>query len=92
MVEIYLVMGLKTLTLVLGGLITFLAYRAYSRTGDRSLGFLAVGFAIVTCGTFLAGVADQVLQADLQIGLIIESSLVTVGFLFILYSLYTTAE
>lgn len=92
MSELYLILGFKTLTLVLGGLITLLAYRAYRRTGDRALGLLSLGFAIVTCGTFLAGVADQVLRADFQIGLLIESALIAVGFLVIVYSLYTTAE
>lgn len=85
-----LIVVLKTITLLLGGLITLFAYRAYDRTGARSLGFLSLGFAVITLGTLLAGIADQLLQADLQVGLLIESALITVGFAIIVYSLYTT--
>ncbi|MEF8813676.1 MAG: hypothetical protein V5A55_07645 [Halovenus sp.] len=85
-----LIVVLKTITLLLGGVITLFAYRAYNRTGARSLGFLSLGFAVITLGTLLAGIADQLLQADLQVGLLIESALITVGFAIIVYSLYTT--
>ncbi|PSP28715.1 hypothetical protein BRC65_01645 [Halobacteriales archaeon QH_2_65_14] len=85
-----LIIGFKTLTLALGGLITFLAFKAYRRTGARSLGALSLGFAIVTLGTFLAGVVDQVLAAGFLAGLLIESALIAAGFLVIVYSLYTT--
>lgn len=85
-----LIIGLKTLTLVLGGLITYLAYKAYRRTHSRSLGALALGFGIVTLGTFLAGVVDQLLGAAFLTGLLIESALIALGFLIIVYSLYTT--
>lgn len=86
-----LIIGLKTLTLVLGGLITYLAFKAYRRTGEHSLGFLSLGFAIVTFGTLLAGAADQLLGAAILTGLLIESALIATGFLVIVYSLYTTA-
>lgn len=84
-----LVIGFKTLTLVLGGLITYLAFKAYRRTRARSLGALSLGFGIVTAGTFLAGVVDQLLDAGLLPGLLIESALIALGFLVIVYSLYT---
>jgi hypothetical protein len=81
---------IKTLTLILGGAITYLAYKAYRRTGAPSLRYLSVGFGIVTLGTLLAGIIDQVLQMELQIGLLTESVLITAGFAVILYSLYAT--
>lgn len=84
------IIAFKTLTLVLGTLITYLAFKAYRRTGEHSLGFLSVGFAIVTLGTLLAGIADQLLQAQFLTGLLIESALIAAGFLVIVYSLYTT--
>lgn len=85
-----LIIGFKILTLVLGGLITYLAFKAYRRTKARSLGALSVGFGIVTCGTFLAGLVDQLSGGDFFLGLLIESALIAVGFLVIIYSLYTT--
>jgi hypothetical protein len=85
-----LIIALKTLTLVLGGLITYYAYRAYRRTRSRSLGALALGFGIMTLGTLLAGIADQLFNANFQVGLLIESALLATGFGVIVYSLYTT--
>ena len=85
-----LIIAFKTLTLILGGLITYFAYRSYRRTKSRALGSLAVGFGIITFGTFLAGAVDQLLQVDFQYGLLIESGLIALGFLVIVYSLYTS--
>jgi len=85
-----LIVALKTLTLVLGGLITYFAYKAYRRTGARSLAMLSLGFAIVTLGTLLAGIVDQLLHAGFETSLLIESTLITIGFAVIVYSLYTT--
>lgn len=87
-----LIIGFKTITLVLGTLITVLSYRAYRRTRDRSLAVLALGFATITLGTLIAGVADQLLQADFLIGLLIESALIAVGFVIIVVSLYATTN
>jgi hypothetical protein len=84
------VIGFKILSLVFGGFITYLAFKAYRKTGARSLGALSLGFAIITTGTFLAGVVDQVLDAGFQTSQLIESALVALGFLVIVYSLYTT--
>ena len=86
-----LIVALKTITLLLGALITFFAYKAYRRTQSRSLGALSLGFGIVTLGTLLAGVADQ-LFLDFQTGLLIESALIAIGFSIIVYSLYTTGS
>ncbi|MFC7134575.1 MULTISPECIES: DUF7521 family protein [Salinibaculum] len=81
---------MKTLTLILGGIITYLSYRAYSRTRAQSLRYLSIGFAVVTLGTLLAGIIDQLLQMELRVGLLVESVLITAGFAVIVYSLYVT--
>jgi len=54
--------ALKTVTLLLGGLITYLSYKAYQRSGARPLWYLAVGFGVVTLGTFFAGAIDQLMR------------------------------
>jgi hypothetical protein len=84
------IIGLKVLSLLLGGLITYLTFKAFRTTQFRSLGALSVGFGIITAGTFLAGVVDQVFDAGFRMGQLVESVLVTAGFLVIVYSLYTT--
>lgn len=91
MTATWLIISFKTITLVLGSLITYLALKAYRRTGNTSLGLLSLGFGIITLGTLLAGIADQLLRADFLIGLVIESALLAAGFLVITYSLYRSA-
>lgn len=82
------VVGLKTLTLLLGGSITFYAIQAYRTTGSRALRALALGFGTVTFGALLAGIVDQLLPVDPALALVVESLFTTVGFAVILASLY----
>lgn len=84
------IVALKTLTLILGGVITYLSYRAYRRTRAQPLRYLSLGFGIVTLGTLLAGLVDQVLNASIRIGLLVETALIAVGFGIIVYSLYVS--
>lgn len=80
----------KTLSLIVGSLITVLAYRAYRRTGQRALGLLAAGFGLVTLGLVLAGTLYELLGVSLGMGILLESLLMLVGFLVIAYSLYVS--
>lgn len=80
----------KTLVLLVGGAITFFAYKAYRRTKQRALGMLAVGFGLVTLGFVLAGVVYELLNISLYLGILFESLLMLAGFLVIAYSLYVT--
>ena len=82
------VVVLKTLTLLLGGSITFYAFKAYRRTGSVALRALTLGFGAITLGSLLAGIVDQVLPLDPNLALVVESAFTTVGFGVILYSLY----
>lgn len=79
---------LKAGTLLFGGLITYLSYKAYRTTGSPDLRSLSAGFAIVTLGALLGGFADQILHVDLNVGVLVDSVLTMVGFLVITYSLY----
>jgi energy-converting hydrogenase Eha subunit F len=83
-----LVVVLKSITVVLGGLITFFAYRAYRRTNATPLRWLSIGFATITLGAMLGGFIDQLLRMTREWALVMESSLAVVGFAVILYSLY----
>ncbi|PSP75423.1 hypothetical protein BRC81_15465 [Halobacteriales archaeon QS_1_68_20] len=82
------VVAFKTLSLVMGGLVTYYAHKAYRRTGARPLGVLALGFAVVTLGALVAGAVDQVLLGHQDYALTVESALTILGFGVILYSLY----
>ncbi|RQG95224.1 DUF7521 family protein [Natrarchaeobius chitinivorans] len=78
----------KTLVLVVGSLITLFAYRAYRRTRQPALGYLATGFGLVTLGLVFAGMFYELLEVSLRLGLLLESLLMLAGFLVIAYSLY----
>lgn len=77
----------KALVLIVGGVITYFAFKAYRRTRQRALAYLATGFGIVTGGLVVAGFLFELLNAPLAVGVLVESTLVLVGFVVIAYSL-----
>lgn len=78
----------KFVILLLGGGITYIAFKAYRRTRDQSLRFLGVGFGIITLGAFLTGVANQFFSVSLELGVLINSVFVAFGLAVIMYSLH----
>lgn len=77
----------KTLILIIGGVVTYLAFSAYRRTYDRSLGFLAVGFGLIVVGVLLAGITFELLDVALGVGILIEGLFVLFGLSIIALSL-----
>lgn len=86
------IVAVKTVILLLGSGITYIAYRAYRRTGTPSLRVLGIGFGVITFGALLAGIAHQLLAVSLEIGILINSILVAIGLAIVLYSLYLERE
>lgn len=82
----------KTIILLLGSGITYIAFRAYRRTETPSLGVLGIGFGVITFGMLLAGIAHQVLSVSLETGILINSVLVAIGLAIVMYSLYLERE
>ncbi|WP_222916175.1 hypothetical protein [Natrinema sp. SYSU A 869] len=80
----------KTLVLIVGGVITFFAYKAYRRTRQPALRYLSLGFGLVTLGLVLAGMLYELLNVALMTGILLESLLVLAGFLVIARSLYVS--
>lgn len=78
----------KTIILLFGSGITYIAYKAHRRTEARSLRALALGFGVVTLGALFAGIAHQALGVTLKSGVFINSFLTALGFGIIMYSLY----
>lgn len=77
----------KTLILIIGGLVAYLAHRAYRRTGTESLRLLSYGFSLVVFGVLLAGVTFELIGVSLRVGILIESLFVLFGMSIIAYSL-----
>ena len=82
----------KTVTLILGALITFLAYRAYRRQRARALRALMVGFGLVTAGSALGGALYHVADVGFTLGVSIESLVTAAGFGVLVYSLYVSVD
>ncbi|MBX0288763.1 MULTISPECIES: DUF7521 family protein [Haloarcula] len=78
----------KFVILLLGSGITYIAFKAYQRTGEHSLRVLGVGFGIITLGAILTGVANQFFSVGLALGVLTNSLFVALGLAVIMYSLY----
>ncbi|WP_049924233.1 DUF7521 family protein [Halopiger djelfimassiliensis] len=74
-------------TLVTGGAVAALSYRAFRRTGSAALRAVALGFGCIVAGAVLGGGA-HLLGGDVVLGIAIRSSFTAVGFAVLLYSLY----
>ncbi len=81
----------NAVTLVLGGTITFLAWRAYRRTESAALRSLSIGIGLVTLGTLIGGSLHQLVATDVTTAVAVQSVFVAVGFAVLGYSLSKTA-
>jgi hypothetical protein len=79
----------KTATLVFGSALTYLAYKAYRRTGSRSLRTLAFGIGLLIVGATLGGLLHQVFGFTLELSVSIQSIFTAVGFAVMTDSLFT---
>ncbi|RQG94699.1 DUF7521 family protein [Natrarchaeobius chitinivorans] len=77
----------NTATLLTGGAVATFSYRAYRRTGSRSLKAVAAGFVFIVVGSVVGGVV-HLLEGNVALGVAIQSSFVAGGFGILLYSLY----
>jgi hypothetical protein len=78
----------KFVILLLGGGITYIAFKAYRRTGEDSLRVLGIGFGVITLGALLTGVANQFFSVSLELGVLANSVFVALGLAVIMYSLH----
>ncbi|WP_248517933.1 DUF7521 family protein [Salinarchaeum laminariae] len=74
--------------LVLGGVVSLLAYRAYQRTQIDGLQYFAVGLLVITIGTFLVGILHHIFGIPSVQGMLFESIIYCAGFLIMIYGLY----
>lgn len=81
------IVSANTVTLLAGGSVTLLAFRAYRRTGSRSLRALTVGLGCITAGTLLGGLLHQSGVAPLLVGITAQSGFTALGFLLLGWSL-----
>ncbi|ELY46053.1 DUF7521 family protein [Natronorubrum sulfidifaciens] len=77
----------NTATLLTGGAVALLSYRAFRRTGSGALRAVAIGFGLIVVGS-LGGALAHLLGGNVGLGVTIQSAFTAGGFTILLYSLY----
>jgi hypothetical protein len=78
----------KLVTVGLGLLITYQAYRGYRTYGSEPMLYVAFGFLFISVGSVIEGVLFDVVGLSIFLAGTIQTAIVAVGMLVILYSLY----
>ena len=90
--SIALLAATKSATLLFGGTITYLSYRAFRRTGSPALRALTIGIGLVISGVILGGILHQLVELPLELSVSIQSVFTAAGFAVLTYSLYTKRQ
>ncbi|WP_181685799.1 DUF7521 family protein [Halorhabdus salina] len=86
--SVVVVTAAKMIVLGCTGILAYLAYRAYCRTGSPSLRTLVVGLAFVAFGSLLGGALYQFGPFGFDVSVGVESAFTAFGFVIVIYSLY----
>jgi hypothetical protein len=78
----------KLVTVGLGLLITYQAYRGYRIHDSEPMLYVAIGFLFISVGAVIEGVLFQVVGLSIYQAGTIQTALVALGMIVILYSLY----
>lgn len=78
----------NTATLLLGGAITVMAFRAFRRTKAPALRALSIGIGLITAGTAVGGAMHKLFGMDLLVALLVQNVCITLGFAALVYSLW----
>jgi uncharacterized membrane protein (DUF441 family) len=82
----------KIIALVLGAFIVYLAYRGFRRNRSRPLFYVAVGFALITGGTLAEGLLYVIIQTELLAAIAVGTAITVLGFVAIIYSIYSVKD
>ncbi|MGD0421852.1 MAG: hypothetical protein ABSA92_00180 [Candidatus Bathyarchaeia archaeon] len=85
----WVVTVIKLVALVLGAFIVYLAYKGYKRNISKPLLYVALGFALITAATVVEGILYVIIGSDLLVALFISTIITVVGFVAIIYSVYS---
>ncbi|MFB6195460.1 MAG: hypothetical protein ABEI80_04760 [Haloplanus sp.] len=85
--HIELVIG-KLITMALGFLIAHQAYQGYRVHGSKPMLYVAVGFLFISVGAVIEGVLFDVVGLEIFVAGAVQTTVVAIGMLVILYSLH----
>lgn len=86
--SLFVLRALKVIIVLLGTILIYLGIKAYRRKRSKDMIFLSLGFALMTAGSVAAGVLFEFLGFELIDVSVVESIMVIVGFLSLIYSIY----
>lgn len=87
MVHLELVVA-KLVTMALGFVIAYQAYRGYREHDSEAMLYVAIGFLFISFGAVVEGILFDVFDFSIFHAGTVQTSIVAVGMLFVLYSLY----
>lgn len=78
----------KVVTMALGFAIAYQAYRGYRRNQSSAMLHVALGFLFISFGAVIEGVLFDVVGLSIFVAGTVQTTIVAVGMLWILYALY----
>lgn len=78
----------KLITMGLGFLIAYQAYRGYRMHHSQPMLYVAVGFLFISVGAIVEGILYDVVGLSIFLAGTVQTGVVAVGMIVILYSLY----
>ncbi|MFB6172430.1 MAG: hypothetical protein ABEJ23_07835 [Haloarculaceae archaeon] len=78
----------KLVTMGLGFLVAYQAFVGYRRHGSEPMRYVAVGFFLISVGSVVEGVLFDVFHLSIFAAGTIQTGIVAVGMVAVLYSLY----
>lgn len=87
MVHLELVIA-KLVTMGLGFLIAYQAYRGYREFDSEPMLYVAIGFLFISVGAIIEGILFDVFRFSIFLAGTIQTAIVAIGMVVILYSLY----
>ncbi|MCU4719502.1 DUF7521 family protein [Halapricum hydrolyticum] len=78
----------KLVTVGLGLIIAVKAYQGYRHYGSEPMRYVAIGFLFISVGSVIEGILFDVVGFSIFLAGTIQTSLVALGMVVVLYSLY----
>jgi len=78
----------KLITICIGLIITYQAYKGYRAYGSKPLLYVAIGFLFISIGAVIEGILFDIVGLSIFLAGTIQTAIVALGMLIVLYSLY----
>jgi len=85
---ILILRAVRIVTLLLAGVVTYLAIKSYRRGGGRVMLFLSIVFCLIALGALISGLLFEFFNFALEDSYTVESILVAAGLGVLVYSIY----